>query len=148
VVSGVNHGGNLGQDAVISGTVAAAREAAYHGLRAAAFSHYMVRGLGLDWGRLSGWCGELLCALMSSSGQGLADGEFWNANFPHYPPGPLVMPEVASCVPARSPLGVSFESVAGGFLYNASYAERPQDAGSDVSCCFGGKVALTRLSVR
>ena len=43
VLSGINAGGNLGQDIVISGTVTAAREAAYHGIRAMALSHYMIR---------------------------------------------------------------------------------------------------------
>jgi 5'-nucleotidase len=38
VVSGINHGFNLGMDVVYSGTVAAAREAALRGLRAVAFS--------------------------------------------------------------------------------------------------------------
>jgi 5'-nucleotidase len=38
VVSGINHGFNLGMDVVYSGTVAAAREAALRGLRAIAFS--------------------------------------------------------------------------------------------------------------
>ncbi|MET0283423.1 MAG: 5'/3'-nucleotidase SurE [Polyangiales bacterium] len=38
VVSGINHGFNLGMDVIYSGTVAAAREAALRGLRAIAFS--------------------------------------------------------------------------------------------------------------
>jgi 5'-nucleotidase len=38
VVSGINHGFNLGMDVVYSGTVAAAREGALRGLRAIAFS--------------------------------------------------------------------------------------------------------------
>src|SRR2546421_8158247 len=37
VLSGMNHGGNLGADVYISGTVAAVREAALHGRRAIAF---------------------------------------------------------------------------------------------------------------
>jgi len=45
VLSGINHGGNLGQDIYISGTVAAAREAAYHGIPAA-FSHSSEAGFG------------------------------------------------------------------------------------------------------
>ncbi|MBL92021.1 MAG: 5'/3'-nucleotidase SurE [Myxococcales bacterium] len=38
VVSGINHGANLGKDVLYSGTVAAALEAAIHGFKAVAFS--------------------------------------------------------------------------------------------------------------
>src|SRR5271166_725370 len=44
VLSGINAGGNLGTDVYISGTVAAARETAIHGLPAIALSHYIARG--------------------------------------------------------------------------------------------------------
>ena len=44
VLSGINHGGNLGVDVYESGTVAAAREAAIHGCKAVALSHYTVKG--------------------------------------------------------------------------------------------------------
>ncbi|MEM7603449.1 MAG: 5'/3'-nucleotidase SurE, partial [Verrucomicrobiota bacterium] len=41
ILSGINHGGNLGRhDFVISGTVAAVREAAFAGVRGVAFSHF------------------------------------------------------------------------------------------------------------
>ena len=44
VLSGINHGGNLGLDNYLSGTVAAAREATFFGLPAIAISQYH-RGL-------------------------------------------------------------------------------------------------------
>ena len=146
VVSGINHGGNMGQDLVISGTVAAAREAAYHGVRAAAFSHYLIKGIPLDWRRMSVWTGELLRSLLEEP---LNEGEFWNVNFPHIEPGPSALPEKVRCVPARSPLRVEFAADAGRaeFRYTAAYSTRPQDAGSDVEACFGGKVAVSRLSI-
>lgn len=146
IVSGVNHGGNMGQDLVISGTVAAVREAAYHGVGAAAFSHYLIKGIALDWRRVSAWTGEILRALLARP---LSAGEFWNVNFPHLEPGPAALPEVAHCVPARSPLRVEFAAgpVPGEFRYAGAYAARPQDAGSDVEACFGGKVAVSRLSI-
>src|SRR5687767_5436129 len=40
VVSGINHGGNLGADVHYSGTVAGAREACLHGVPAVAVSLY------------------------------------------------------------------------------------------------------------
>lgn len=147
VVSGINHGGNMGQDIFISGTVAAVREAAYHGLPAAAFSHYMVKGIAFDWPRLSKWTAELLRTLLHEP---LTDGEHWNVNFPHIEPGDRPLPPLVRCQPARSPLRVAFAPNADGteYRYTAAYATRPRDAGSDVEACFGGNVAVSRLSLR
>jgi 5'-nucleotidase len=44
VVSGVNHGGNLGDDVLYSGTVSGAMEAAHHGVNAIAVSRVGGRG--------------------------------------------------------------------------------------------------------
>ena len=41
VLSGINAGGNMGADVYISGTVAAVREAAFHGVSGIAVSHYL-----------------------------------------------------------------------------------------------------------
>src|SRR5262245_11374774 len=43
VLSGINQGGNLGADVHVSGTVAAVREAALHGLPGVALSQYHKR---------------------------------------------------------------------------------------------------------
>lgn len=146
VLSGINHGGNLGQDLVISGTVAAAREAAYHGLPAAAFSHYLVRGLAIDWNRITDWTTHLLKTVQNTP---VCDG-FHNFNFPHLPPGNSTLPEVRSTHPARSPLNVAFETLpatgeARHYRYHATYAERPQDPGSDVETCFGGRISWSQV---
>jgi 5'-nucleotidase len=149
VVSGINPGGNLGQDLYISGTVAAAREAAFHGVPAAAFSHYLIRDLALDWPRGAEWTRAVLADLLS---QPLADGEFWNVNFPHLPPGPLAPPEMIVCPPCRAPLDVSYTSATldaatTAFRYAATYAARPVEPDSDVAVCFGGGIAVSRLRV-
>lgn len=144
VLSGVNAGGNLGQDIVISGTCAAAREAAYHQVKAAAFSHYLIRSLAVDWDRVTQWTHALFAMLQT---QPLSDGEYWCANFPHHPPGEMAMPTMKHCQPARSPLNVSYARHEDGHLYNSSYAERPRDAGSDVDVCFGGEISLCRVGL-
>jgi 5'-nucleotidase len=145
VLSGVNAGGNLGQDIVISGTCAAAREAAYHQVKAAAFSHYLIRHLAVDWDRVATWTHRLFTDLETKP---LNDGQFWSANYPHHPPGEMVMPEVKLCEPARSPLKVSYERQdEDRYLYNASYGERPRDVGSDVETCFSGEISLCLLRV-
>ncbi len=145
VLSGVNHGGNMGQDLVISGTVAAAREAAYHGVRAIAFSHYLVSSRTLNWSRITKWAGEMLRSLLDAP---VENGVFWNVNFPHLESDAAAAPEVIHCVPARSPLCVSFEQRgAGEFHHTAEYRSRPRDAGSDVEACFGGKIAVSRICI-
>jgi 5'-nucleotidase len=147
VVSGVNAGGNMGQDLYISGTVAGAREAAFHGVRAAALSHYVIRDLALDWARVAEWTRQLLGELVPVP---LTDGEYWNVNLPHLPPGELAMPARIECHACRAPLNVSYEStVLGGgassHRYTATYASRPVEADSDVAVCFGGAVAVSRV---
>jgi 5'-nucleotidase len=149
VVSGVNPGGNMGQDLHISGTVAGAREAAFHGLPAAAISHYLIGDLAVDWSRVTTWTRDLLRELL---GLPLADGEFWNVNYPHIPPGPSALPPRVGCTPCRAPLAVSYEAAPRensviAFRYTATYSSRPVEADSDVAICFGGGVAVSRLHV-
>jgi 5'-nucleotidase len=148
VLSGINQGGNLGQDTIISGTVAAAREATYHGVCAMAWSHYLVSGIAIDWDRIAHWTQELLPELQD---QPLDADSFWNVNFPHLPPAPLPLPERVQCQPARSPLNVSFRSEPASeatlYHYTARYRDRPQDVWSDVETCFSGRIAVSRLSV-
>lgn len=144
VLSGINAGGNMGQDIVISGTVAAAREAAYHGLRAFALSHYMIRELAVDWQRTAAWVAKVL---QEFEPQVQAAGTFWNINLPHLPADQQQLPPRIRCTPARSPLHVAFTQNERGYAYSASYAERPRDPGSDVDVCFGGSVAVSLLDV-
>jgi 5'-nucleotidase len=149
VISGVNAGGNLGQDVPVSGTCAGAREAAYHGVPSMAISHYLIKDRGLDWERASHWVAEIIRELME---QPLADGEFWNVNLPHLPPGDAPLPARVMVEPCRSPLLVTYESkelAPGRFshLYSARYADRPRDPGSDVDVCFAGQVAVARLRI-
>jgi 5'-nucleotidase len=149
VLSGVNGGGNMGQDIYVSGTCAGAREAAYHGVPAIAISHYLRANLALDWERTARWVTEIIRELVADP---LRDGEYWNVNLPHLPPGDAPLPARRKATVCRAPLLVSYasEEVAPGRVrhqYNARYADRPVEAGSDVEICFGGEVAVARLHV-
>src|SRR5207249_146420 len=56
VLSGINHGGNLGADLYMSGTAAAVREGVLHGKPGIAVSHYHRKGIDpLDWPRAARW---------------------------------------------------------------------------------------------
>lgn len=144
VLSGINAGGNLGQDIVISGTVAAAREAAYHGIRAMALSHYLIRELKVDWQRTAQWIAEILAETHAKT---QPHGTFWNINLPHLPSAHATLPPRILCTPARSPLNVAYTQNEHGYAYSASYASRPRDPGSDVDVCFGGNVSISLMHI-
>jgi 5'-nucleotidase len=142
VLSGINHGGNMGQDIPISGTVAAAREAAYHGIRAVALSHYMIQGIPFDWPRITAWSQDALRSVMAEEH---VDGRFWNVNFPHLLLGTEATPPLVKTSACRSPLNVGYVPDDEGYIYTASYAKRPRDPGSDVAACFDGNISISSL---
>ena len=151
VLSGVNHGGNLGQDIHISGTCAAAREAAYHGIPAAALSHYLIRDLALDWSRITRWLVALLPGVLERSATA---GAWVNINFPHHPPGDTSLPVVVATEPETAPIGVGFKAQpvaedprSQWLIYSAVYAERQHIADSDVGVTFAGKVSVSHLRI-
>ena len=150
VLSGVNHGGNLGQDIYVSGTCAAAREATYHGIKAMAFSHYMVREHALDWQRLQQWLEALLPDLLKSSP---AAASWINVNFPHPAPGPLPLPEVCATVPELAPIPVAFEIQSADLpneqwlQYSGRYADRASSGTTDVAVTFGGRVSVSHIGL-
>jgi 5'-nucleotidase len=143
VLSGINHGGNLGADVYHSGTVAAVREAAFHGKPAIAFSQYRKRGMEIDWEKSRRWMGKVLADLLAAP---WTPGVFWNVNLPHVMPGEPE-PSVVHCPLEVGPLPLSFRQLEDVLHYDGKYHERPHIAGSDVAVCFGGNIAVTRLSV-
>jgi 5'-nucleotidase len=143
VLSGINAGGNLGADVWHSGTVAAVREAALHGRPGIALSHYRRRGFEFDWGRAAAWVLPLLRELMARPWQ---PGTFWNINLPHLEAG-APAPEVVFCPLDTGPLPLTYNLVDGRFHYAGDYHNRARVRGSDVDVCFGGRIAVTLLSV-
>lgn len=147
VLSGINHGGNLGMDIYVSGTVAAIREAAYLGLPGVAFSHYHRRDRELDWG----WAGDCASRVFAELRPlGLEAGDHWNVNLPHLEAG-ASFPGRVHCHPSKHSLPVSFAAVGDPqavdrhFLYDGVYHDREREVGSDIDVCFGGQIAISRL---
>jgi 5'-nucleotidase len=143
VLSGMNHGGNLGVDVYHSGTVAAVREAALHGKPAIAVSHYRKRGMEIDWDRATAWMRQVLHDIMAEPPQ---SGVFWNVNLPHAAPGEPE-PRVVHCPLEPGPLPLSFRLCDEGLHYDGNYHQRPRVKGSDVDVCFAGNIAVTRLAL-
>jgi 5'-nucleotidase len=77
VVSGINHGLNLGGDVFYSGTVAAAREGALRGFRGLALS----AGRGADLVAAARYSADIARAFLAAE-QPLVGGVLLNANFP------------------------------------------------------------------
>lgn len=81
VVSGINKGGNLGEDVAYSGTVAGALEASIYGLPGIAVS--LVQRTDFDFGPAAEFAAELARRVL---GDGLPRGTLLNVNVP---PGPI-----------------------------------------------------------
>lgn len=143
VFSGINAGGNLGTDVYISGTVAAVREAALHGVAGIAISHRIKRPLPIDWDWAIAWTVTVLSELMERS---LEPGSFWNVNLPHLEPG-AKDPELVFCQPSVDPLPVNFRVEGDKYFYHGEYHKRDRSPGTDVDVCFSGNIAITKLSL-
>ena len=150
VIAGINDGGNLGADVYLSGTVAAAREAALHGKLAIAVSQYRRRGAAADWERAARWTQRVLRILLEQSPHA---GRFWNVNLPD-PAGDDFAgngkdfePEIVFCPLDPHPLPVQFLRDEGRLRYQGDYHQRLRRAGHDVDVCFSNRIAVTPLKL-
>jgi 5'-nucleotidase len=143
VLAGINQGGNLGVDAFMSGTLAAAREAAFFGKSAVAVSQYH-RGLDtICWSTAGRQTKQVLDDLLRRQCE---PHRFWNINLPAPPQdGEL---EMVFCEPDHHPLPVQFEQEGQRFIYRGRYHFRNRAAGSDVDVCFSGRIAVSNISSR
>jgi len=144
VLSGINHGGNLGADLYMSGTAAAVREGVLHGKPGIAVSHYHRKGVDpLDWPRATRWLTPILRDLTERP---WTPGTFWNVNLPHRPAG-SADPEVVFCPIDPSPLPVRYETEGDLLTYTGNYHQRPRQPGSDIDHCFSGRIAVSLVRV-
>ncbi len=144
VLAGINHGGNLGADVFMSGTVAAVREGVLHGKPGIAASHYHRKGVDpLDWNRAARWLTPIVRDLISRP---WTPGTFWNVNLPHVA-ATAADPQIVYCDLDPSPLQLRYRSEGGEYHYAGDYHQRPRVPGSDVDQCFQGAitVSLVRL---
>lgn len=143
VLSGINAGGNMGADVYISGTVAAVREAAFHGIGGIAVSHYRKGKKNVDWDTASRWTKKVLADLLNRP---IEPGTYWNVNLPHLEPG-ANDPEIVFCQPSTQPLPVNYRVEGNDYYYVGEYAKRDRISGTDVDVCFTGKIAVTQLKL-
>ena len=148
VLSGINAGGNLGTDVYLSGTVAAVREAVLLRKPGIALSQYRRRAQPIDWTRATRLAAKVLTVLID---QPLAEGEFWNVNFPAPPVDAVAEavddPEMVFCEGCTQPLPLEFEANERGFRYAGAYEQRLRDAGRDVDICLGGRISVVKVKM-
>src|SRR2546421_1411335 len=142
ILSGINHGANLGADVHYSGTVAAVREAVLHGWPGIAVSHYRKSGVAFDWERAANWVRPILKDLLARP---IEPGLFYNVNLPNLPPDAQT-PEIVWCALDPNPLPLNYRHEEESDLYFAGdYQLRHRTAGADVDVCFGGRIAVTAV---
>ncbi|MBI82918.1 MAG: 5'/3'-nucleotidase SurE [Planctomycetaceae bacterium] len=141
VFSGINNGGNLGVDVYMSGTVAAAREAAWMGKPAIALSQYRSTKEPVIWPTVIPQVRRVIAQLRSET---LPAGAFWNVNLPECEQAAQEA-RIVTCPLESAPLPVRFEIQNGQFQYRATYQDRLRKPGSDVDVCFSGDIAVTRI---
>jgi 5'-nucleotidase len=140
VLSGINHGSNLGADMYYSGTVAAVREAVLHGWPGVAVSYYYRAGVEYDWKRAGDWLAPVLIEVL---GKPIEPGLFYNVNLPSLP-SKADNPEVVWCALDPNPLPLNYRHEEESGLYFAGdYRLRERTPGADVDVCFGGRIAVT-----
>ena len=143
VLSGINHGANLGADVYYSGTVAAVREAVLHGWPGIAVSHYRKAGVEYDWERATRWVTPILADLVARP---VEQGYFYNVNMPILPPGAVPDPEIVWCELDPKPLPLNYRHEEESGLYFAGdYNLRGRTAGADVDVCFSGRISVTAV---
>ena len=143
VLSGINAGGNLGTDIYHSGTVAAAREAALHGVPGMAISHLRRRGVAISWDDAALRAQAALAELLGTRPPRSC---YWNLNLAHLDPGTPIAPlERCPLDPSPLPLAYAQDPEDGSFRYAGDYHRRSREPGSDVERCMAGATTLTEL---
>jgi 5'-nucleotidase len=141
VISGINAGGNMGVDVYSSGTVAAVREATFHGIPGIALSQYRQGKNPIDWQQTTRWAIQVLKDLLHRP---LKPGCFWNVNFPFVEPQ-NPDPPIIFCQPSTQPLPIDYQVNGSKYYYKGIYGQRQRTPGTDVEVCLSGNIAVTQL---
>lgn len=145
MLSGINRGGNLGEDATYSGTVAAAMEGTLLGIRSVALSQLYANAADARWATAEAWAEHVLKRL---GGFDWPTGVLLNVNIPDVPADAVTGVEITrqgrhkiggSMVEGTDPRGQRYFWIGG---------ERQQDRGlegTDLAAVWRGAVSITPL---
>ncbi|MCR9219642.1 MAG: 5'/3'-nucleotidase SurE [Alphaproteobacteria bacterium] len=146
VLSGVNHGANLGDDLNFSGTVGAAVAAALEGAPAIALSVAHGPGgyaAGHDWRQAEARSADLIARLCDA---GFAPGGLYAVNYPHDPSDP----DAPALVRPAGRQGGSFrleEDGDGGVIVRHQGDRGVDRSASDYDAVRQGRIAITPVTV-
>ncbi|HRK95946.1 MAG TPA: 5'/3'-nucleotidase SurE [Rhodospirillales bacterium] len=147
VISGINRGGNMGEDATYSGTVAAAREGTMLGFPSVALSQLYEDGSPVHWETAERWTPEVLRRLLQAS---WPPAVLINVNFPAVPAAEVRGIEITnlgrrkiggSMVAGEDPRGERYFWIGGG---------RREDRGregTDLEAVHRGAVSISPVSL-
>ncbi|MCK5778309.1 MAG: 5'/3'-nucleotidase SurE [Rhodospirillales bacterium] len=147
ILSGINRGGNLGEDVTYSGTVAAAMEGAMLGIPSVALSQVYEDRHKVKWATAKNWTPKVLKQLFK---QGWPKGIFINVNFPDVTAAKVVGIEV--CRQGRRKIGGGLTRGVDprGDEYFWVGPQRDEDKylkGTDLAASIEGKVSVTPLAL-
>ena len=144
VFSGVNAGANLGVNTMVSGTVAAAREAMVHGRNSMSISHYRRPDVAKTWDHVPRWLENVLQDFAARAQDPSQEQTlFWNVNLPAIEP--TSDPPVERCVVDNCPLERVARTDGKLVSFDLDFHGRPRNPGSDVDRCFSGSITVSEL---
>ena len=147
VLSGVNRGGNLGDDITYSGTVAAAMEAVILGIPAIAFSQFLTPEHPIRWATGEHWAPEIIRRVTSV---GWGRNVLINVNFPDAAAAAVTGIEVVRQGKRKIGDQLAERLDPRGEPYVWIGAQRTEDrgtAGTDLEAIYRGAISVTPLCV-
>jgi len=147
LLSGINRGGNLGEDITYSGTVAAAMEGTLLGLPSVALSQHYKDRQKVSWKTAETWVARVLKSLLKEDWPA---GVLMNVNFPDVPPGAVTGIEFSrqgrrkiggALIEGLDPRGDKY------FWIGPQRDEDEFQTGTDLGVVTAGGIAVTPLSI-
>lgn len=149
VFSGINQGANLGVNLTVSGTFAAAREAAMHQIPAMAVSHYRRQDVPKTWEHCGAWLEntfkEFSNQVQSLRPRSHESSVLWNVNLPAIDPR-AEYPTVSWCEVDPHPIPRIAKQEGELVSFDLDFHARPRQTGSDVDRCFAGQLTISKVS--
>tara|TARA_A100000171_G_C2124747_1_gene142838 strand:- start:1032 stop:1817 length:786 start_codon:yes stop_codon:yes gene_type:complete len=146
LLSGINHGANMGEDVTYSGTVAAAMEATLLGVPAIALSQVTKHGQHVKWATAEHFAPGIIQKLLEA---GIPKGTLININFPNLVTASVKGVEVVSqglrnirdsLIKWTDPRGVPFYWIGG-----AERDDSPTEVRTDLEAIQNGYISVTPL---
>ena len=145
VLSGINAGANLGVNLMVSGTFAAAREAAVHQVSAMAISHYRRPDVPKTWDHTHRWLQSMLHTFAKHVETNRDKTTLWNLNLPAIDPNSET-PLVKWCEVDQCPIERKSKQDGELVSFELDFHKRARVVGTDVDLCFSGFTTVSDVA--